>query len=56
MNTTKVEIYRETLTDVFQNFEGTEEFKKQRIQETYDRKKISVKEVIYFFMYVKAFF
>ena len=40
MNKTKVEIYRKVLGDVSQNFEGTEEFIKQRIQEICDRKNI----------------
>ena len=40
MNQTKAEIYQEVLGNVSQNFEGTEEFVKQRIQETWDRKNI----------------
>ena len=48
MNKTKIEIYQEVLREVSQNFEGVEEFIKQRIQEICDRKKISVEEVIYF--------
>ena len=31
MNKTKVEVYREVLRDVSQNFEGTENFIEQRI-------------------------
>ena len=54
MNKIKVEIYQEILRDVSQNFEGTGKFIKQKNQETTDPKKISVKELISFFMYVKA--
>ena len=36
MNKTKVDIYQEVLRDVSQNFEGTEEFIKQRIREICD--------------------
>ena len=39
INKTKVEICQEVLIDVSQNFEGTEEFIKQRIQEVCNRKK-----------------
>ena len=39
INKTKVEIYQKILRDVSENFEGTEEFIKLRIQEIYDRKK-----------------
>ena len=33
MNKTKVEVYREVLRYVFQNFEGAENFMKQQIEE-----------------------
>ena len=33
---TKAELYREVLRDVSQNFEGTENFIKQRIKEIYE--------------------
>lgn len=33
MNKTKIEVYREVLRDVSQNFEGAEDFIKQRIDE-----------------------
>ena len=32
MNKTKVEVYREVLRDVSQNFEGAENFSKERIK------------------------
>ena len=51
----KKSVYQEVLRDISQNFEGTEEFIKERIQEICDRKKISEEEVIYFFKYVKAY-
>ena len=50
----KESVYQEVLRDISQNFEGTEEFIKERIQEICDRKKKSEEEVIYFFKYVKA--
>ena len=33
MNKIKVEVYTELLSDVFQNFQGAENFIKQRIEE-----------------------
>ena len=39
MNKTKVEVYKELLKEILQNFEGEENFIKQRSQETYERKK-----------------
>ena len=53
MNKTKVEIYKGTLRDVLANFDGAEKFIKERIEETLDRKKISVEDVTCsFFVYV----
>ena len=52
MNKTKVEVYREVLRDVSQNFEGTENFIEQRIQEICEKKKISVEEVFYFYIFL----
>ena len=37
--------------EMFQNFEGAEDFIKQRIKEIYDRRKISVEEVFYFYVF-----
>ena len=49
MKKTKVEIYQEVLRDVSKNFEDTEEFIKQRIQEICDRKNnISVEKLFIF--------
>ena len=42
MKKNKVEIYQEVLRDVSQNFESTEEFIKQRIQEIYNQKYLFV--------------
>ena len=36
---------------MFQNFEETEDYIKQRIKEIYDRRKISVEEVFYFYVF-----
>ena len=52
MNKTKVEIYREVLRDVSQNFQGAENFMKQRIKEIYEQKKISVEEVFHFYIFL----
>ena len=41
MNKTKVEVYREVLRDVSQNFEGAENFIKHQIEKIYEQKKIS---------------
>ena len=49
MNKTRVELYREVLRDVSQNFEGPENFIKQLIEKIGKGKKISVDEVFYFF-------
>ena len=49
LNKTKVEIYREVFRDVSENFEGAENFIKQRIEEICERKKISIEEVFYFY-------
>ena len=50
MNKTKVEIYLEVLRDVYQNFEGTEEFLKQRMQEICDRKNICGRGNTFFYI------
>ena len=42
MTKTKVEVHREVLRDVSQNFEGTENFINQRIEEICEQKKIAV--------------
>lgn len=42
INKTKIEICKEVLRDVSQNFDGVEEFIKQRIEKVCDRKKTSV--------------
>ena len=42
MTKTKVEVHREVLRDVSQNFEGTENFINQRIEEICEQKKIPV--------------
>ena len=52
MNKTKVEVYREVLRDVSRNFEGTENFIKRRIQEICEKKKVSVEEVFYFYIFL----
>ena len=49
MNKTKMAVYIEVLRDVSQNFEGAENFIKQRIEEICERKKISVAEVFCLF-------
>ena len=48
MNKTKIEVYREVLKDVSQNFEGPENFIKQQIEEICERKKTFAEEVFCF--------
>ena len=48
MNKTKLDVYREVLRDVSQNFEGAENVIKQRIEKICERKNKSVEEVFYF--------
>ena len=55
MNKTKIEVYREVLRDVSQNFEGAEDFIKQRIDEICEWIKNSVKEVFYFYVFFYVF-
>ena len=52
MNKSKVEVYREVLRDVSQNFEGAENFIKRQIEKIYERKKISVEELFYFYIFL----
>ena len=52
MSKTKVEVYRKVLRDVSQNFEGAENLIKQRIEELWEQKKISVEEVSYFYIFI----
>ena len=52
MNKTKVEVYREILRDVSQNSEEAENFFKKQIGEICERKKISVEEVFYFYIFL----
>ena len=51
MNKAMVEVYIELLRDVFQNLEGAENFIKQRIEEICEWKKISVDEVLHFYIF-----
>ena len=48
MNKTKLDVYREVLRDVSQNFEGAENVIKQWIEKICERKNKSVEEVFYF--------
>ena len=48
VNKTKLDVYREVLRDVSQNFEGAENVIKQRIEKICERKNKSVEEVFYF--------
>ena len=52
MNKTKVEVYREILRDVYQNFEEAEKFIKQQTEKICERKKIYVEEVFYFYIFL----
>ena len=52
MHKTKVEIYREAFRDVSQNNEGAENFIKQRVKLICKWKKLSVKEVFYFYIFL----
>ena len=52
MNKSKVEVYREVLRDVSQNFEGAENFIKHQIEKIYEQKKISVEELFYFYIFL----
>ena len=51
-NKTKVEVYREVLRDVSQNFEEAENFIKHQIENICEQKKISVEELFYFYIFL----
>ena len=46
MNKIKVEIYKALLRDVSSDFDGAQEFTKQKFHEICDRRKIYMEEVI----------
>ena len=52
MNKTKVEVHRQVLRDLSENFEVAENFIKQRIKEICERNKLSVEEVLYFYIFL----
>ena len=52
MHKTKVEIYRNVFREVSQNIEGAENFIKQRIKLISKWKKLYVKGVFYFYIFL----
>ena len=52
MNKTKVEVYKEVLRDVSQNFERPENFTKQQVKVICERKKISVEELFHSYIFL----
>ena len=52
MHKTKVEIYRNAFREVSQNIEGAENFIKQRIKLICKWKKLYVKGVFYFYIFL----
>ena len=45
---TKLKVYKMVLHKVCENFDGAEEFIKEKIEETFCKGKLSVEEVTYF--------
>ena len=50
MANTKVNVYKTVLQEVWEKFNGVEEYIKKRIQELCNEKKLSAEEVTYLFM------
>ena len=48
MNSAKLNVYRKVLQEIWEKFDGAEEFIRDRIQEIYCNKKLSAEEVTYF--------
>ena len=46
----KINVYKKVLQKVCEKFDGTEEFIKEKIEEIYSNRKLSVEEVAYLFM------
>ena len=47
MNNTKINIYKIVLQEVYEKFNGTEPYIKERIEELCNEKKLSAEEVTY---------
>ena len=50
MNNTKLNVYKKVLQEVWEKFNGAEDFIKERIEELCSNGKLSVEEVTYLFM------
>ena len=50
MNNTKLNVYKKVLQEVWEKFNGAEDFIKERIEELCNNGKLSVEEVTYLFM------
>ena len=48
MNSAKLNVYRKVLQEIWEKFDGAEEFIRDRIQEICCNKKLSAEEVTYF--------
>ena len=55
MANTKVNVYKTVLQEVWEKFNGVEEYIKKRIQELCNEKKLSAEEVTYLFMNNRKF-
>ena len=55
MDKTKVEVYKEVLRDVSQNFERPENFIKLQVEVICEWKKISVEELFHFYIFLYIF-
>ena len=49
MTNTKLDVYKIVLQEVFEKFNGTEEYIKKKINELCNKKKLSAEEVTYLF-------
>ena len=49
MTNTKLDVYKIVLQEVFEKFNGTEEYTKKKIEELCNKKKLSAEEVTYLF-------
>ena len=48
MNSAKLNVYRKVLQEIWEKFDGAEEFIRDRIQEICCNKKLSAEEITYF--------
>ena len=50
LNNTKLNVYKNVLQEVCENFNAAEQYIKERIEELCSKRKLSVEEVTYLFM------